>query len=316
MRRVIGIILALVILSLGIALSLSATQGRSGPDYQKIAQWGMKGSGPGQLADPTGIAVANGLVYVADARNSRIQIFTPQGRFVDRFPEADKAAAEPELGRPMNLDIAGDTLLVPDYQNDKILIYDLQGHFLRAFGEAGEMEGTLSAPVAAVALPDKSMIVTDFYGKRVQRFDETGAYLGPYEKGGSRHYIYPSDLAVRSDGALLVAEGYAHRFHVFDRAHRHIGTFGGFHGIRLPGMKFNGWFKTISSIALDAQGRVFATDFYNGRVQIFDKKGRFITNFGKGRLLRPFGIAVDGAGDVYVVDNGANNVTVWRAKAP
>lgn len=314
MLRIMGMFVALAILALGVALALSATQRRHGPDYQKIAQWGTKGAAEGQFADPTGIAVRKGFVYVADARNSRIQIFTPQGQFVDRFPKADKAATEPELGRPMNLDIAGDTLLVPDYQNDKILIYDLQGHFLRAFGEAGETEGTLSAPVSAVALPEKSIIVTDFYGKRVQRFDEKGAWQGPFETSGARHYIYPSDLAARSDGGLVVAEGYAHRFHVFDAAHRHIGTFGGFHGIRLPGMTFNGWFKTLSAIALDEQVRVFATDFYNGRVQIFDKEGRFVSNFGKGQLLRPFGIALDEAGDVYVVDNGANNVTVWRAK--
>ena len=62
-----------------------------------LRRWGKPGTGPGQFrfipGDPTvptdvfgKIAVGpDGLVYVADSGNARVQVFTPQGRFVRQF---------------------------------------------------------------------------------------------------------------------------------------------------------------------------------------------------------------------------------------
>jgi DNA-binding beta-propeller fold protein YncE len=62
-----------------------------------LRRWGKPGTGPGQfrfipgdprvLTDVFGkIAVGpDGLVYVADSGNARVQVFTPQGRFVRQF---------------------------------------------------------------------------------------------------------------------------------------------------------------------------------------------------------------------------------------
>ena len=44
------------------------------PGYEFVKAWGERGSEPGQFHDPTGIAVANDEVFVADSRNGRIQV--------------------------------------------------------------------------------------------------------------------------------------------------------------------------------------------------------------------------------------------------
>ena len=42
----------------------------------------IAGSGKGQLQNPTGIAVSlDGMVYVVDSKNNRIQLFTSSGEF-------------------------------------------------------------------------------------------------------------------------------------------------------------------------------------------------------------------------------------------
>src|SRR5262249_52037072 len=50
---------------------------RFSPDGRLLSSWGEPGSGPGQFHLPHGIAVdTEGIVYVADRENSRIQLFS------------------------------------------------------------------------------------------------------------------------------------------------------------------------------------------------------------------------------------------------
>ncbi|MBL9128201.1 MAG: hypothetical protein JNL97_11160 [Verrucomicrobiales bacterium] len=56
---------------------------RFSPDGRLLRSWGEPGAGPGQFAIPHGIAIdPEGLLYVADRENSRIQVFTPEGQYV------------------------------------------------------------------------------------------------------------------------------------------------------------------------------------------------------------------------------------------
>lgn len=55
---------------------------RFSADGRLLSSWGEPGAGPGQFHLPHGIAVdARGTVYVADRENSRVQLFSPEGRF-------------------------------------------------------------------------------------------------------------------------------------------------------------------------------------------------------------------------------------------
>lgn len=61
---------------------------RFSPDGKLIASWGEPGSGPGQFHLPHGIAIdAEGIVYVADRENCRIQFFSPTGDYLGEWKE-------------------------------------------------------------------------------------------------------------------------------------------------------------------------------------------------------------------------------------
>lgn len=306
MRRVFIALFFMLALAVGGAFFVSRGHVLREPPYEKLAEWGAAGDGPGEFRDPTGIAVSHDKVFVADARNARIQIFSLQGEFLDFFPKAGDATM---LGRPMNLDIQDDQLFIADYDLDAVLVFTLDGVFQHAFGAAGEAAGALNSPSGVAALPTGGALVVDFYGGRLQAFDETGAFTTAF--AGARKFIYPSDIARRRDAGFVLAEGYAHRLHFVTPDGAIERSFGGFVGIRMPGMPFPGWFKTVSSVAIDPGGRIAATDFYNGRVQMFDERGRFLTHFGAPDLQKPFGIAAGPDGKVYVVDNGASRISVW-----
>ncbi|HYN70153.1 MAG TPA: NHL repeat-containing protein, partial [Candidatus Eisenbacteria bacterium] len=54
-----------------------------------VSTMGSLGTGDGQLRDPTGVAVVGDQVYVADATNSRVVVFTAAGALVRSWPVAE-----------------------------------------------------------------------------------------------------------------------------------------------------------------------------------------------------------------------------------
>ncbi|HED13056.1 MAG TPA: 6-bladed beta-propeller, partial [Gammaproteobacteria bacterium] len=114
-----GFIISLVVLA--IVGWIAFVPSPQGPGYQFAMAWGSKGSGPGQFRDPTGLAVAGKEVFVADARNGRIQVFDFNGKFLRQFGKPGKKPGE--MKRPMNLRIVGNELYVAEYWNDRIQVF-------------------------------------------------------------------------------------------------------------------------------------------------------------------------------------------------
>ena len=57
-----------------------------------IKSWGSPGRGPGQFSVPHGIWVdKNERVYVADREHGRVQVFTPDGEFIDQWTDFFRA---------------------------------------------------------------------------------------------------------------------------------------------------------------------------------------------------------------------------------
>ncbi len=54
-------------------------------DGKLIQSWGEPGTGPGQFNLPHGVWVDDRKVYVADRQNNRVQIFTPEGEYIEAW---------------------------------------------------------------------------------------------------------------------------------------------------------------------------------------------------------------------------------------
>jgi hypothetical protein len=66
-------------------------------DGRLLFSWGEPGGGPGQFNLPHGVALdGDGRVYVADRENSRVQVFTAEGRFLAQWTD---------VARPMQVAI-------------------------------------------------------------------------------------------------------------------------------------------------------------------------------------------------------------------
>ena len=84
------------------------------------------------------------------------------------------------------------------------------------------------------------------------------------------------------------------------------------------GSGMNGGFSKPMEVTV-AGNRIYVTDTGNKRVQIFDRDGNSVTQFGKagskpGEFDFPYGIAVDGSGRVYVSDMNNGNISIFDSK--
>ena len=89
--------------------------GGLGPSFE----WGSTGSEPGQFSLPSDVEIADGLVYVADSNNNRVQIFRLDGSFVTQFGTAGTGPGN--LLRPSGIAVAPDgTIYVSEVSNNRV----------------------------------------------------------------------------------------------------------------------------------------------------------------------------------------------------
>lgn len=143
-------------------------------DGQFIMRWGARGMGAGQFDVPHSIALdAQGLVYVADRGNARIQIFDETGRFIKEWKDSS-------LGRPwaVRINETGEIFIVDggdqnEYWPDRarILKLDSQGNILASFGSYGRKPGQFIWPHTIAIDSDGALYVGEVAtGMRIQKF--------------------------------------------------------------------------------------------------------------------------------------------------
>jgi sugar lactone lactonase YvrE len=114
-----------------------------------VKEWGKRGTADGQFDRPADVTVSDGIVYVVDANNNRIQVFTKEGTFIKKFGsecliktglEPSKGCKKPATNGPLELGELGDgqfkypagitvrsnTVFVADNFNDRIQAFNVE----------------------------------------------------------------------------------------------------------------------------------------------------------------------------------------------
>jgi len=113
------------------------------PALKPLASIGGFGIQPGKFQRPQGVTWHQGRLYVADAMNNRIQIFTDDGGFIGVLG----GAGAPELDLPYNVVFAPDgTLTTVEYSGNRITRLAADGRLLGRYGRAGAGAGQFSTP--------------------------------------------------------------------------------------------------------------------------------------------------------------------------
>ncbi len=221
-----------------------------------------------------------------------------------------------------------------------LVTFDSSGVFLSAWGQ------DLIADAHGIFItPDDRVLLVDRDAHQVLICSLDGTLL---DSLGERHrpqwqepFNHPTDVAVAADGEIYVSDGYGnssvHRFSAAGELKRTWGR---------PGTG-PGEFSTPHGIWVDRSERVLVGDRENNRLQIFDREGEYLSEWGdfyhpmdiyeddrgmvfvtdqtprisvmspEGRLVgrcgsvfdMPHGVRGNAAGDLFVAENGAGRVT-------
>ena len=209
---------------------------------------GQRGSGQGQLKYPYGLAVdSDGLVYVANCNNNRIEVFREDGIFVRQIGVG-------KLNRPWNVTINNKHVYVADSWNHRIAIFTLEGQLVRTIGSQGSGPGQFNRPSAVAFSPDGDMYVADWYNNRIQVFTVDGVYKREFRKYQLKK---PRDLLITADGDVFVASQSNNRVAVFNsrgNANNFVHSF----EVEIP-----------LGLTIDGNGDILVTDSSNKQVVIF-----------------------------------------------
>jgi tripartite motif-containing protein 71 len=252
--------------------------------YLCVSEWGRTGRGAsllhgGEFMAPIyGLCVDHqGSLFVVDNGNNRVQKFDNAGNFIILWGNFGTANSNFHNPTGVACDGKGDVWVV-DTNNHRVQKFDGKlGGYLMKFGSRGNGEGQFNSPWGiAVDRVRGYVYVVDSANFRVQKFDMNGEFImswGSFGNGDGQFY-FPRGVAVdQTDGFVYVVDMGNHRIQKFDTSTNvlpQLLTKWG--GSSEPG-------HASSPLAQEA-----------------------------GQLRSPWGVTVDGAGDVYVSDTGNHRI--------
>lgn len=132
-------------------------------DGNLVKAWGQKGVKPGEFSLAHSIVVdRNGLVYVSDRENGRIQIFDADGNYLKSWTS---------IGNPNGLGIGRDGFLyVTDGNAGKVYKVDFEGRVLGAIGSLGKANGQFGEAHWVDLDAERNIYIGDVFNWRVQKF--------------------------------------------------------------------------------------------------------------------------------------------------
>ena len=127
-----------------------------------ITSWGGKGKEPGQFEVAHGIAIdAQGLLWVTDRENQRIQVFDSDGKFIREMKYA---------GLPCSVDIGRQYVYMVNGFAGQVLRMDLNGKVLAALGKPGKGLGEFGEAHFIAVSPKDELFVADSVNGALVKF--------------------------------------------------------------------------------------------------------------------------------------------------
>jgi sugar lactone lactonase YvrE len=185
-----------------------------------------------------------------------------------------------------------------------VMQFDRNGRFLQSWGD-----GLFRSAHGVRVHGDGNLWLVDVKGHVVFQYTPAGRVLMvlgyrqgfPGDNNSKDYFNEPTGIAFAANGDMFVADGYVNsRVVKYDKEGRYLMHW----GTRGSG---DGEFHLAHDVVIDRRGRVIVADRTNGRIQLFDQSGKFLTKWSG--FGRPYGLAYSEQEDsLYVCDGEAGRI--------
>ncbi len=129
-----------------------------------VLMFGAVGTEDGEFQRPSSLAWHDGVLYVADAINNRIQAFSSEGKFLRVVADADSTG----LYYPYDISMGPDgSLFVLEYGAGRITEVSIEGKLVGRYGQEGRGAGQFWTPWGIAVSPSGEIAVADTGNRRV-----------------------------------------------------------------------------------------------------------------------------------------------------
>lgn len=180
-----------------------------------------------------------------------------------------------------------------------------------AWGRVGDGPGEFRGPLG-VAVDDSGYVyVTDSENDRIEKFTADGKFVTSWGSSGTSigQLRRPMHIRIGVDRLLYVSEYLNDRIQVFTLAGILVGQIAG------DPVSQQGALDAPGGVAVSPDGQeVWIADFYNHRVAVFSRDGRYLREVGtpgralRGRLHYPTDVVFGPGGSAYIADAYNNRV--------
>ncbi|MDD2890170.1 MAG: NHL repeat-containing protein, partial [bacterium] len=258
-----------------------------------------------------GMAIYKDTLWVADWANHQIKMFNTAGILLGTIGAST-------LKAPKYVAVDSEYVYVTDASTafeeiHKVYIFNKNGTVKTSFGGKGSGEGSEGRFYypTGIAVDTGFIYVVDSFNKRIQKFTKDTAYVSkwalPAEAMGMKIY----------DDELYVALHKGDVVEVFNTNGAKLGDIG---YTPVNELDEDGCLSIPCDVAVTADAVYVIEASHksnNNRVQKFDKAGNFLNRWGEkgianGQFKFAQGIAIDNAGNIYIVDTGNGRIQEFR----
>jgi peptidylamidoglycolate lyase len=210
---------------------------------------------------PHGLRVlGDGLVWIADRQMQQVLKYSPHGQLLMSLGQKGVAGDNDSTDR---FNGASDVVTAPDGDifvsdgeggNSRVVKFSKDGAFIKAWGTKGAGQGQLNTP-HNIAMDSKGRVwICDRGNKRLQVFDQNGAYVDQFTQFGT-----PAAIFITKDDVVFVAASEPENFVT-------IGTTDGRVRDKIEGL------ASPHGISVDSTGAVYVAESFGKAVLKFVKE--------------------------------------------
>ena len=286
-----------------------------------------------RLNSPTGVAVGpDGSIIVNESEGHRLVKMDANGNqlwdvgHAGVYGDDDDHFGQFWGGMEGNPAVNADNkIFMSDSPNNRVKVYDYSGNLLQSYGSWGEANHEFNWPTyIAVSPVNGDIYVTDTGNHRVQVFNANLVYkatIGITGQPGNdnQHFAWPLGIAIDAEGFIYVGDNNNFRIQkcALNETNYSCQTLIG------ESSEYQSVYGQVmpSGVAVDMDGRIYVTESWENRVQVFDSQGTFLTSVGDwgsrtSQFKDSLGITVDVKGDVYVVDRLNHRIQKFTIGVP